>query len=319
MKHILYKLFLFLFQVSPFPVNTAKILRRLKFPLQKLYKDLRFQGVFPVHVSNEHSFQLTHFGGTIENEIFWKGLGYTWESHTIWLWIELCKEANLIVDIGANRGVYSLIATCLNSEAEIIAFEPSRGTYDKLVQNVRVNKFQITCEQVALSNHTGTATFHDSFDANQTSATLSEVMVEIMQANSGTVQLNDYQVNVETLDNYCLKQNKKIDLIKLDVEMHEPEVIEGYLQNLYVHQPIILIEILSETVAGKLNAVIDDRYLKVHLTEQALEIKSQLEVVPLAWNYLLVPKSKKIVLEKLISLQLERKIKNNWNMRIKNI
>jgi len=217
------------------------------------------------------------------------------------------------VDIGANRGVYSLIATCLNPEAEIIAFEPSRGTYDKLVQNVRVNKFQITCEQVALSNHTGTATFHDSFDANQTSATLSEAMVEIMQANSGTVQLNDYQVNVETLDNYCQRKNKKIDLIKLDVEMHEPEVIEGYLQYLYVHQPIIFIEILSETVAGKLNAVIDDRYLKVHLTEQALEIKSQLEVVPLAWNYLLVPKSKKMVLEKLISLQLERKIKNNWN------
>ena len=44
----------------------------------------------------------------------------------------------------------------------------------------------------------------------------------------------------------------KIDLIKIDVEMHEPEAIEGMIDILKRDRPFILIEILTVEIANKI-------------------------------------------------------------------
>ncbi|MFN5030960.1 MAG: FkbM family methyltransferase [Flavobacteriia bacterium] len=303
MKSIIYRIALVFFQKFPFQLALAKLLRFLRFPANKLYQDLRFTGAFKVSIDKKKSFQLMHSGGTIENEIFWKGLGKTWESHTVWLWIELTKQANVIIDIGANRGVYSLIARTMNPTATIFAFEPSRTTFAKLKENVLLNNYQINCEQLALSNYTGTAMFHDSFDQNQTSATLSNDMIETMRAYDKNLKLNDYEVLVEKLDDFIQAKNiYEVNLIKLDVEMFEPEVIEGFIKFLYLYKPIILIEVLSEQVANRLNELIDKRYLKIHLSDKKMSLKDQLQVVPLEWNYLLVPKGKVNIISKIAEI-----------------
>ena len=38
----------------------------------------------------------------------------------------------------------------------------------------------------------------------------------------------------------------KIDLLKIDVETHEPEVLEGYTKYIHLHKPTMLIEILND-------------------------------------------------------------------------
>ena len=55
---------------------------------------------------------------------------------------------------------------------------------------------------------------------------------------------NSYSVPVSTLDNYVLSNNiKKIDLIKIDVESHEPYVIRGAIKTISQFKPIIYLEI----------------------------------------------------------------------------
>ena len=64
-------------------------------------------------------------------------------------------------------------------------------------------------------------------------------------------------IQTRTLNSIILEEKiPKIDLIKIDVETHEPEVIEGYLLNLKKHLPSILIEILSDEVGQRIESYV---------------------------------------------------------------
>ena len=54
---------------------------------------------------------------TIENEIYWNGIKDGWEKISLELWQHLAKNAQVILDIGANSGIAAFIAQSVNSEA----------------------------------------------------------------------------------------------------------------------------------------------------------------------------------------------------------
>ena len=58
-------------------------------------------------------------------------------------WIkELFKPNEILFDVGANIGVYSLYARALyNHKIRIYAFEPAYHNFKKLCQNILINKF----------------------------------------------------------------------------------------------------------------------------------------------------------------------------------
>lgn len=80
---------------------------------------------------------------------------------------------------------------------------------------------------------------------------------------------------------------KKIDLVKIDVEMHEPEVIEGFGKYLQLFRPVVFIEILTEKVADELNKLIGNDFTRLHLLG-----KDNVQVVPEfkfrteSWDYI---------------------------------
>ena len=65
-----------------------------------------------------------------------------------------------------------------------------------------------------------------------------------------------YYVDTISLDDFELLKGEKVDLIKLDVEMHEPE-IEGMLK-IKKDRPTILIEVLSDKIASEIESLIKD-------------------------------------------------------------
>jgi hypothetical protein len=79
------------------------------------------------------------------------------------------------------------------------------------------------------------------------------------------------------IDDFIVQNNiDSIDLMKIDVEMHEPEIIEGFKSHLEKFKPIIIIEVLETKVAEKLNTLFDlSEYLIFHLCgfKQAKQIK----------------------------------------------
>ena len=213
---------------------------------------MRFKGVMKVKLDNK-KFNLYNPGfTTIENELFWNGYD-GWERISMRLWKQLAKESNCILDIGANTGVYSLVASTINPDAEVFAFEPVKRTSSLMLKNLELNpNLKIKLIEKAVSNTDGVSIFYDVPTESQYSASLNnEMLSEISNRIS-------YDVEVIQLDNFEELANKKIDLIKLDVEMHEPEAIEGMINLIKKNQPTILIEILNSEIGEKIEKLLSD-------------------------------------------------------------
>ena len=65
------------------------------------------------------------------------------------------------------------------------------------------------------------------------------------------------EVTTITLDSY-LRERKitVVDLVKIDVETHEPEVLSGFIEGLTQFRPVLLIEILNEDVGKRVEAIV---------------------------------------------------------------
>jgi FkbM family methyltransferase len=264
------------YELAPFKKQIFLILRHLKLS-QSIYMHLHFKEWIKVMV-DQSSFKIYHYGYQVENDLFWSGVRGNWERQSLDLWIRLCKKSKVILDIGANTGVYSLIAGAIKETAKIYAFEPSKAVAAKLQKNIDANQFDIELCPVAISNKNGHANFYDKVEHNYTGS---------LNSNHGSNTLA-YEVNTQTLDDFIEKNGLRVDLIKIDVEKHEPEVIEGFQKYIRIQQPTILIEILDENVAKKIQSLIHGiPYLYFNLNENGSVRRVEMLTKSDDFNYLL--------------------------------
>ena len=204
-----------------------------------------------------------HYGYYIENEIFWKGLYEGWEKTSLQIWTKLAEDADVIFDVGANTGIFSLIAKAVNPASDVYAFEPVDRVFEKLEKNNTINNYNIKCEKLAASNFTGEATIYDSSAEHTYSVTVNK---NLYVENKNIIER---KIQVKRLDEYIEeKAIKNIDLIKIDVETHEPEVLEGLGVLLEKYQPSMLIEILNDDIATTVQELIKNiDYLYFNIDE----------------------------------------------------
>jgi hypothetical protein len=65
----------------------------------------------------------------------------------------------------------------------------------------------------------------------------------------------------------------RVDLVKIDTETHEPEVLAGFRRTLQRDRPTLLIEILNNEVASKVEAIISGlgyRYYNIDEVDQPM-------------------------------------------------
>lgn len=223
--------------------------RTIRLP-RRLTSHLYFQGPFTVTIDRFHRFQLEHWGYTMENDLFWNGFGNGYEGTSLQLWRRLAPHANVILDVGANTGIYALVAHCVNPVATVIAVEPVERVYHRLQRNVELNGGNITVEQLAASDTTGVAILYDQPGDHELTASLDPLMAEYC---GGAIE---YTVATKRLDDLLSGAGlRTIDLVKIDVELFEPQVLLGmgaYLSNC---KPALLVEILNEGVARGVNEI----------------------------------------------------------------
>src|SRR5690606_28671555 len=95
-----------------------------------------------------------------------------WEQKSLKLWSALARNASVILDIGANTGVYSFLAAAVNPNAKVIAFEPVHRTAEIFRKNLKLNGSEVVLHQVAVSNISAKAMFYDVDSESQYSASL---------------------------------------------------------------------------------------------------------------------------------------------------
>lgn len=229
----------------------------------------------------------------LETEIYWQGFDkLKWEIKTRLLWSVLCRKSNTILDIGANSGIYSILAKVYNNEASVYAFEPQTNVYNVLIKNNEINNFNIHCQQLALSDRNGTVPFYnygnDTFGKNNTTA----------GSLNKSWRKNDQKsiiVQVDTLDSFINSQEvKNIDLIKIDVESYEPEVLEGYKNHINLHRPFIIIEIIGETTGKKIEAFFEGKNYIYYNIDEVSGISESIHLgIHEYYNYFLCPSEKR--------------------------
>ena len=251
----------FIYKKIPFKKQLFKIVRSLNIP-QVVYKHLYFKGIFRVKLYDS-SFLIEHHGFQVENDIFWAGLTGGWEKISIQLWIELCKKSEVIIDVGANTGIYSLIAKTVNPKSSVYGFEPVNRVFDKYKNNCELNKYDIHCSEIALSNYDGEAIIYDTNSEHTYSVTVNKNTI------SKDTDVIETKIRVQKISTFIAENGiKNIDLIKIDVETHEPEVLEGMGEYLKKFQPTLLIEILNDEVGNKVQSLIKDiNYLFFNIDE----------------------------------------------------
>ena len=136
-----------------------------------------------------------------------------------------CAEGNIVVDVGAGIGWYTLqYAKLVGNKGKVFAFEPSRENFELLKRNVSENNYKnISCVQKAVSNQVKQATMELSprigghrIVQNKTSKKTTTF------DSSGLYELIDYT----TLDNF-FKERNKIDFLKIVAEGFEFFILEG--------------------------------------------------------------------------------------------
>lgn len=227
-----------------------------------LYKNLRFKGIIKVPVGNNSFLIHTDYDKYVETKLFWKGMDAQYEKMSYDLWIRLSKKSSVILDIGANTGIYSLIAKTVNPQASVYGFEPLPDVYKLFKSNVDLNKSDIHCLELAASNQDGTASIYTNPAEKLYTSTL----------NSGNTVSNSIEtvIKTSTLKSW-IEANKidKIDLMKVDVESFEPEVMEGMGEYLKTMRPSMLMEILSDEVGKRVETYLEGcDYLYFNLDEE---------------------------------------------------
>ena len=137
--------------------------------------------------------------------------------------IRFCKAATL-VDIGANKGQFSLAYRTLFPDGDVIAFEPfpeSASRFEALFSQDR----RVTLHRVALSDAEGVANFH------VTSRRDSSSLLKPGQKQSDAFGVHgekEISVAVRRLDAMVdLSTLKKPIMIKIDVQGAERKVLQG--------------------------------------------------------------------------------------------
>jgi len=201
---------------------------------------------------SDKNFSMMHYGYQLENGVFWRGLPEGWEPASLRIWIQACQKSKVILDVGANTGLFGLVGKALGSESEVFAFEPVQRVFEKLKRNCDINKFTLHCFDLALSNKDGVATIFDLATEHTYSVTVNKNL------NAKETEVFETEIKIARLDTLWRNsfKDRKIDLIKLDVESHESEVLEGMGTLLGDYKPAILIEIISEEVARNVEKIL---------------------------------------------------------------
>lgn len=156
---------------------------------------------------------------------------------------QLLKPDQTFVDCGANIGIWTIVAaSAVEPNGRVYAFEPNPFTFEKLSQNIslQTSKEQIKLFATAVGNDNKKLPLQCHQDHN-----ISQVV--------STSTSESIMVSVVTLD--ATFADTFIDGIKIDVEGHEIEVLQGAETILKKCQPWLIVEF--NTVLAKVNTLGD--------------------------------------------------------------
>jgi FkbM family methyltransferase len=178
--------------------------------------------------------------------MYWRGWTF-YEPEALPVFYALAKKAEVILDIGAHIGLYSLSASYANPRARIFAFEPLPSARDLFLANIRHNhRSNIEVVPCAVSDHHGPRPFYCPNSRAQGIPSISSLSRDFVSRALSEPELPSLQVEVTTIDRFCHQRGiTDVGLAKLDIESLEPQAMEGMRGSIERAHPHLFVEILQ--------------------------------------------------------------------------
>lgn len=157
---------------------------------------------------------------------------------------QLVKHSKHMVDVGANTGIFSIYAATINSNLEVLSFEPHPSNYQRLLTNVSINKLSnIKVYDYALGPDDSEIEF--TVPADMSISTTSSAN-DGFTRNFHKMEYRKVPVRQKKLDDILAKiPVTSSDVFKIDVEYYELQVLKGAEATLRNKRPMLIIELLS--------------------------------------------------------------------------
>ena len=143
------------------------------------------------------------------------------------------EELKTVVDVGVNKGQSIIFFKKLNKNVKIIGFEPNK----KLYENLKKRKYQ-KCDlyNLGCSSQNDNLQFYENilnesstFEKVNSSSQWLKKKEKVLGVSLKNMIVDTYEIPVIQLADFLNSnyKNLKIDLIKIDVEGHEYDVLQG--------------------------------------------------------------------------------------------
>ena len=257
---------------------------------------------FPAHLRQCGTFHLSSGDGT--DQIAWALWTQGWngfERPMLDLFAAAARSSQTIIDVGANSGLYAVLAARAAREATVHAFEPLPQAISVLRNNVKLNGVndRVSIVEAAVSDESGRAKlFVPAGNAG---------VLEMSASLSSEFRAQHSQVlcvAVTTLDEFVRASGiEKVDLLKVDVESQEHRVLTGARHVIAAHRPLILLEVLAGADVNSLEAIRKRHdYLAFRLRPFGLVRAETVDVDRACQNQLLAPSEAMPRLKKIAEL-----------------
>ena len=177
-----------------------------------------------------------------EDDIFDLSINKIWEPNETSIVKKNVHTGDVVLDIGANIGYYTLLlAQLVGPSGKVYAFEPDPKNFELLEKNVDINNYKnVILIQKAVSNCNEKTKLFLSKDRAQN---------RIFDSSNDGMS-NNIEVETITLDEFFKDFAQTINFIKMDVEGTEFRVIQGMLLLLHKTPKI---KILTEFFPNLIN------------------------------------------------------------------
>lgn len=150
-----------------------------------------------------------------------------YEPHVTAVLKQLLKPEHVFLDVGCNIGWFALVAASIVGQGKVIGVEPNWGNLQLIYQSISENEFQ----NIVIFPYAAT----DRRKLLQLSGHAAYGFVHAIENSDA-----DYIQGV-ALDE-ILRDEPRLDIIKMDIEGHEPVALEGMRQIIQKHRPMIVSE-----------------------------------------------------------------------------
>ncbi len=210
---------------------------------------LKTSSAVTIHGQTIHFFESDFIGKIIVNE-------GVYEKETLEFLSTILAKINspIVLDVGGNIGNHSLVFS-LNAK-QVHTFEPIPYVFDVLCKNIDVNNISnIQAHNLALSNCDENAKFYVNISGNIGGSSFDK-RNDFMEEVTVIKKSGDAYINTLNLE--------KIDLLKIDVEGHEFNVLDGLKETIFKFKPIVCLEWADPQAIER---IVSNRILEILFTD----------------------------------------------------